>query len=179
MLVCENETAMSRGRIPTYIRRSLTDFVAVLLRSDFRSSRLSNMILQNCSLGSSFSVIMLLHYSPSRQRELLQQLLRAMNNHYSSYDLCFFIPLCYFLICLLIIQFRHLLVINFIIRCQQTRCRSTKSLALFLLLRRWNKVDTWEDVSRFVRRGSGRFGVLQCIALFFNYWHNITGDVCK
>jgi hypothetical protein len=73
MPVCENETAMSQGRIPTYMRRSLTDFVAVLLRLDFRSGRLSNMLLQNCSLGSSFSVIMLLHCSGSRQRELLQQ----------------------------------------------------------------------------------------------------------
>jgi hypothetical protein len=47
----------------------------------------------------------------------------------------------------------NLTLIPDLTRCQQTRCRSTKSLALFLLLRRWNKADTWEDNSRFVRRG--------------------------
>jgi hypothetical protein len=45
------------------------------------------MLLQNFSLGSSFSAIMLLHHSGSCQRELLQQLLMAMYNHYSSYDM--------------------------------------------------------------------------------------------
>jgi hypothetical protein len=36
MTITENETAMSRGRIPTYMHRSLIDFVVVLLRSDAR-----------------------------------------------------------------------------------------------------------------------------------------------
>jgi hypothetical protein len=32
--------------------------------------------------------------------------------------------------------------------CPDTHCRSSKNLALFLLLWCWNKADTWEDVSR-------------------------------
>jgi hypothetical protein len=47
----------------------------------------------------------------------------------------------------------NLTLIPDLIRCRQSRCRSTKSLALFLLLRRWSKADTWEVVSRFVRHG--------------------------
>jgi hypothetical protein len=69
------------------MHRSLTDFAAGLLRLDSRSRRLSNMLLQNCSLGSSFSAIMLLHCSRSNQRELLQQLLMAMYSYYSSNDM--------------------------------------------------------------------------------------------
>ena len=33
-----------------------------------------------------------------------------------------------------------------------TRCSSSKQVALFLLLRRWKKADTWDDVSRLMRR---------------------------
>jgi len=36
--------------------------------------------------------------------------------------------------------------------CPDTHCRSSKNLAIFLLLRRWNKADTWKDVSQLVHR---------------------------
>jgi hypothetical protein len=31
--------------------------------------------------------------------------------------------------------------------CQRTRVRATKSLTIFLMLRRWKKADKWEDVA--------------------------------
>jgi len=34
-----------------------------------------------------------------------------------------------------------------------TQSTSSKQLAIFLLLRRWNKADTWDDVSWALRRG--------------------------
>ena len=175
MPISENETAISRGRIPTYMRRSLIDFLSVILGSNARCRRISNLLLQNCSLVSSLSAIMHLHRSRSRQRELLQQLLMAMYNHYSSYDM-FLRPTVLFpdppfddpVEAFTSYQFyqntgfwpdqfmevkNNLTLIPDVIRCQQSRCRSSKSLSLFLLLRRWNKADTWEDVSRFMRRG--------------------------
>jgi hypothetical protein len=47
----------------------------------------------------------------------------------------------------------HLILIPVRIQCRQTRCSSTKSLAIFLMLRRWRKTDNWEDVARDLRRG--------------------------
>jgi hypothetical protein len=114
-----------------------------------------------------------LHHSRSCQRELLQQLLMAMYNHCSSYDM-FIHPSVLFpdppfddpVEAFTSYQFypntgfwpdqfmevkNNLTLIPDVIRCRQSRCRTTKSLSLFLLLRRWNKADTWEDVSRFMR----------------------------
>jgi len=133
------------------------------------------MLLQNCSLVSSLSAIMHLHHSRSHQRELLQQLLMTKYNHYSSYDMIIH-PFVLFpdppfddpVEAFPSYQFyqntgfwpdqftevkNNLTLIHDVIRCKQSRCRSTKSLSLFLLLRRWNKADTWEDVSRFMRCG--------------------------
>ena len=42
--------------------------------------------------------------------------------------------------------------VNDPIICRRTRCRASLKLALFVLLRRWAKPDTWDDVRRCVRR---------------------------
>jgi hypothetical protein len=47
----------------------------------------------------------------------------------------------------------NLLLIPEHITCERTRCTSTKYLALFVLLRRWKKADTWDDVAHTIRRG--------------------------
>jgi hypothetical protein len=173
MPISENETAISQGRIPIYMHRSLIDFVAVILGANARCQRISNLLLQNCSLVPSLSAIMHLHHCRSHQRELLQQLLMAMYNHYSSYDM-FLPPTVLFpdppfddpVEAFTSYQYyqntgfcpdqfmevkNNLTLIPDVIRCHHSRCRSPKSLSLFLLLRRWNKADTWEDVSRFMR----------------------------
>jgi hypothetical protein len=40
-----------------------------------------------------------------------------------------------------------------IIVCPATQSTSSKQLAIFLLLRWWNKADTWDDVSHVLQHG--------------------------
>ena len=47
----------------------------------------------------------------------------------------------------------NLLLIPDIIVCDRSRCSTSKTLALFIMLRRWQKADTWDDVAHEVRRG--------------------------
>jgi hypothetical protein len=47
----------------------------------------------------------------------------------------------------------YLLLIPERITCERTRCSAMKCLALFVLLRRWKKADTWDDVAHTIRRG--------------------------
>jgi hypothetical protein len=47
----------------------------------------------------------------------------------------------------------NLLLLPDIIVCPVTQSTSSKQLAIFLLLRRWNKADTWDDVSHALRHG--------------------------
>ncbi len=50
--------------------------------------------------------------------------------------------------------------------CPETRCTSFKQLSIFLLLRRWNKADTWDDVSQVVHRGR-----VWCIKMYHEVFH--------
>jgi hypothetical protein len=45
----------------------------------------------------------------------------------------------------------NLLLIPVQIVCSTTRCSFSKHVAVFFMLRRWNKADNWEDVSRIMR----------------------------
>jgi hypothetical protein len=47
----------------------------------------------------------------------------------------------------------NLLLIPDIIVCDRSRCSTSKTLALFIMLRRWQKADTWDDVAHEVQRG--------------------------
>ncbi len=41
-----------------------------------------------------------------------------------------------------------MLLIPDMIVCETTRCCASKTLALFVMLRRWQKADTWDDVAQ-------------------------------
>ncbi len=47
----------------------------------------------------------------------------------------------------------NLLLIPDVIVCETTCCCASKTLALFVMLRRWQKADTWDDVAHAVCRG--------------------------
>jgi len=47
----------------------------------------------------------------------------------------------------------NLLLLPDAIVCAATYSTSSKQLAIFLLLRQWNKADTWDDVRHVLRRG--------------------------
>jgi hypothetical protein len=47
----------------------------------------------------------------------------------------------------------NLLFIPDVMVCDRTRCSASKTLTLFVMLRRWQKADTWDDVHHAVCRG--------------------------
>ena len=83
MPVSENETALSRGRVPTYMRRQLNDLMAVLLRSN--SSRLRVATLTFFLFDE--DILVHLHRRRRRHRDIISSLFMVMQNHYTSYDM--------------------------------------------------------------------------------------------
>jgi hypothetical protein len=47
----------------------------------------------------------------------------------------------------------NLLLIPDVIVCDRTHCSTSKTLALFVMLRKWQKADTWDDVAHAVHCG--------------------------
>lgn len=83
MPVSENETALSRGRVPTYMRRQLNDLMAVLLRTN--SSRLQVATLTFFLFDE--DILVHLHRRRRRHRDMISSLFMVMQNHYTSYDM--------------------------------------------------------------------------------------------
>jgi hypothetical protein len=129
-----------------------------------------------------------IHCHRRRHREMVTSLFNMLHNHYTSYDMVMrptvlfrnppmanpvdeltsynfyhfsgFWPDQFTEIC------ENLMLIPDVIICERTRCSARKDLALFLLLRRWNKADTWDDVAGLLRRG--RCWCIQIYRKFFS-----------
>jgi hypothetical protein len=175
MPVSENETAMSRGRVPSYLRRQMSQFMSSLLCRRRRFAEAQLVLLQRNGSFSSFQIAFFSQYNRRRQRQLLCDMMSMLYYHYISYDMVHrpvtlfqqqpvenpmeeFSCHCFYQLCgFWPDQFEevsnNLLLIPERINCNRTRCSATKSLALFVLLRRWKKADGWDDVAHTVRRG--------------------------
>ena len=165
MPVSENETALSRGRVPTYMRRQLNDLMAVLLQSN--SSRLRVATLTFFLFDE--DILVHLHRRRRRHRDMILSLFMVMQNHYTSYDMVVWPTLLFrdppivnpieeltpyrfyqnsgFWPDQFLEISQNLILIPDVIVCDRTRCSARKELALFVLLRRWNKADNWENIS--------------------------------
>ncbi len=171
MPVSENETALSRGRVPTYMRCQLLDLLGIMLQSNSFHNR-NYMLLS--SLDDE-DICHHIHCHRRRHRKMVTSLFNMLHNHYTSYDMVMrpavlfrnppmanpvdeltsynfyhfsgFWPDQFIEIC------KNLILIPDVIICECTRCSARKDLALFLLLWRWNKADTWDDVAGLLRRG--------------------------
>jgi hypothetical protein len=174
MPVSEQESAMSGGRISTYMQRSMGDLISIILTSSTRSGGRHQELLHQ-RITSSLKLSFFQRRCKSRQHQHLYEMFMVMYHHYTSYDMVVrptvlfpdppvedplqefstyhFYQLCGFWPEQLTEVVNNLVLIPDRIICEKTRCSSTKYLAIFLMLRRWNKADTWDDVARVMRRG--------------------------
>jgi hypothetical protein len=172
MPVSQQETALSRGRIPSYLRRQYHQLIALLLD---RRARRSRMLSHICYFCPQLLPVVMQYSSHRSTSHLLHSLFMSLYHHYYSYDMYIrptvlfdqlpledpiaelqpteFYELCGFWPG----QFREVVdslsLLPDTITCPITRCAASKDIAIFLLLRRWKKADKWEDVSRVMRRG--------------------------
>jgi hypothetical protein len=142
-------------------------------RQNFAESQLE--LLRNNSTVNSFEIGFFNQRNRRRRRQLLRDMMAMFYYHHSSYDMVHrpttifqhqpvmnplaefsahrFYQLCGFWPDQFEEVADNLLLIPEHITCERTRCTSTKYLALFVLLRRWKKADTWDDVAHTIRRG--------------------------
>jgi len=168
MPVSEDETALTRGRIPCYMRRQIFELMSTAMDRTSQRSCL-RLFLNHPGLLSRH------RRSRRRNRRLLEDIYGLLYYHYTSYDMVVrptilfegfpvqnpvdefssygFYQECGFWPSQLQEVIDNLILLPDNIVCQRTRVRATKSLAIFLMLRRWKKADKWEDVARTVRRG--------------------------
>jgi hypothetical protein len=88
MPVSENETAISRGRIPTYLRRQQIHLTTSLLlshRQNFAESQLE--LLRNNSTVNSFEIGFFNQCNRRQRRQLLRDMMAMFYYHHSSYVL--------------------------------------------------------------------------------------------
>jgi len=172
MPVSQDETALSRGRLPSYVRRQAVHLLSLLLSNKATISRSHTRL---CMVSPR---LLFLHamYNHHRSTSLLiSTIFRAFYEHFYSFDMFVrptvlfeqpplldpvaelpsseFYEMCGFWPG----QFQeisdNLLLIPERIACPRTRCTAPKQLAIFVMLRRWKKADKWEDVARLMRRG--------------------------
>ena len=170
MPVSEHETAPSRGRFPSYLRRQVNDLLCLLLQQRARQGR---RLLQSQMLSPSLKALFLTSNHHRCSSTLLNSLFQATFHHCYSYDMrvwptilfqdapledpveelpaATFFQLSGFWPGQLTDVSNNLLLIPDTIICPITRCRASKKLAIFLMLRRWNKADTWDVVARTLR----------------------------
>jgi len=171
MSVSEHETAQSRGRFPSYLRRQVNDLLCLLLQQRARRGR---WLLQSQMLSPSLRALFLTSNHHRHSSTVLNSLFQATFHHYYSYDMrvrptilfqhasledpveellaATFFQLSGFWPGQFTEVSENLLLIPDTIICPITRCRASKKLAIFLMLRRWNKADTWDDVARTLLR---------------------------
>jgi hypothetical protein len=168
MSVTQDETALSRGRIPAHLRRRFQQILCMFLNARGRRLQLNACL----SLVSPRLLIFIVLYCC--QKSVLYSLFAALYHHYSFdmfirptilfnegpmedpvyelpspefYELSGFWPN----------QFREIVdnlhLIPGRITCSVTRCATSRDVAVFMMLRWWRKADKWEDVSHVVRRG--------------------------
>jgi hypothetical protein len=87
MVVTEHETALLRGRIPTYLCLCFLQLHILLLEHSSRNNR-DDLWLVNAGVGASFcNCFFIRRQSRRHQMQLLNQLLVTMYNHVCSYDM--------------------------------------------------------------------------------------------
>ncbi len=171
MPVSENETALSRGQVPTYMRRQLNDLLAVMLQPNASCNRNSILL----TTLNDEDICLHIHRHRRRHRKMVTSLFNMMHNHFTSYDMVMrptvlfrnppmanpvdeltsynfyhysgFWPDQFTEIC------ENLILIPDVVICERTRCSAKKKLALFLLLWQWNKADTWDNVTGLLHCG--------------------------
>ena len=164
---------MSRGRIPTYLRRQMNDLMGLFLGNRISTNQLE--LLQTRTSNSSMHVTFFRRYNRRRHRQMLSDLMNMFYFHQTSYDMVLrpttlfreppvvnplqecsshrFYQLCGFWPDQFTEVIDNLLLIPDIIVCDRSRCSTSKTLALFIMLRSWQKADTWDDVAHEVPHG--------------------------
>jgi hypothetical protein len=172
MPVSQHESALSRGWLPSYLHRQVYYLLCLLMNQRARQGR---TITRMSSLSTRLVCCFTMQNSQCSNSRLLSSLFNVIYHHIYSYDmnlrptiifphlplenpveefpaatffqLTGFWPGQFEEIC------NNLILIPDIFVCTETQCRASKQLSIFLLLRRWNKADTWDDVSRVLHHG--------------------------
>ena len=165
MPVSQHETALSRGRIPSYLRRQYYQLLLLLMEGGARRNRRCRLLSQfsvTWSASLNHSLVMAMEYSSQRSSSrFLNSLTMALYNHCTSYDmhvrptlLFDYLPFDDPIAELVPTEFYELSgfwpdqfteIINNLtllperIVCPITRCYASKQLAIFVMLRRWKK----------------------------------------
>jgi hypothetical protein len=172
MPVTHDETALSRGRIPSHLRRQFQQIICMFLNVRGRRLQLNSRL---CLVSPELLRLLMLYCRQKSTSRVLYSLFSSLYHHYYSfvmfirptilfneqpmddpvnelpstefYELSGFWPA----------QFRevvdNLRLIPGRITCSVTCSALSKDVAIFLMLRRWKKADKWEDVSRVMHRG--------------------------
>ncbi len=152
MPVSQTEMALPRGHAPSYLCHQLHDLIYLLMTHRGRRGQMMSQ-MSHLHLMRLISP-QILFFFQLRKRQyssllLLSMLLDTVYQHYTSYDMNG-------LTGLWPRQFKevisNLLLLHDTIVCAATQSTSSKQLAIFLLLRWWNKADTGDDVSCVVTR---------------------------
>lgn len=165
MPVSQHETALSRGRIPSYLRRQYYQLLLLLMEGGAQRNRRCRLLSQfsvTWSASLNHSLVMAMEYSSQRSSSrFLNSLTMALYNHCTSYDmhvrptlLFDHLPFDDPIAELVPTEFYELSgfwpdqfteIINNLtllperIVCPITRCYASKQLAIFFMLRRWKK----------------------------------------
>ena len=168
MPVSQHESALSRGRLPSYLRRQVHYLLCLLMNQRARRGR---TITRMSSLSTHLVCCFTMQNSQRSNSRLLSSLFNAiysydmnlrptiifphlpLENPVEEFPAATFFQLTGFWPGQFEEMCNNLILIPDIIVCTETRCRASKQLSIFLLLRRWNKADTWDDVSRVLHHG--------------------------
>jgi hypothetical protein len=165
-MISENDSALSRGRIPAHELKEVMNVSLMLLRAKANLSRHNIMMLnigsvyfnmQQSSLPISaraYQEMISYHhmsYDSFSRPYKFYDLPKVRNpaeqfSSHSFYELTGFWPEQVSEIS------RELIFIPPIIRCRSTGCIAPKESAIFLLLRRWHIPGKWDGVSRDLRQ---------------------------
>jgi len=87
MPVSENESAKTRGRVPSYLRRQMSQFMSLLLCRRQNSAEAQHILLQSNGSFSSFQIAFFSRYSCHYQWQLLCDMMFLLYYHYISCDM--------------------------------------------------------------------------------------------
>jgi hypothetical protein len=159
-MASEEDSAFSRGRIPAHEVGAVMEMSSILLKAKTGAARhCAHLIFYGCDPDVQQSTV---HIVCRSDMEMIRNHFMSYNKfsrpyiffdqprvddptiHFSSFIYCQFTgfwPEQIEEIC------QELVLLLDIIKCPSTGCHATKHLALFLLLRRWHIVGSWESVS--------------------------------
>jgi hypothetical protein len=147
MVVSEHHSAFDRGQIPAHALREVSETRSLINEAMLRESGLIHIVMQ-------FNKMLLDHYMsydkvsrPFINFELPPVLVTHQQfSKHVYYQLTRFWPEQVEEIC------NNLILIPDTIRCRRSGCSASKSLSIFVMLRRLHICDTWESVARDLRR---------------------------